>query len=291
MVDRISPVIFRHMRINGRLVQLRAAPLADWGPIHHLALLEGRWPGPSGEAAVGEGAARANGWQVGTTLRIYGSDFRVAGVFRSPGTIFASVWLPLEAAQNLFAPRRSSQLLLIQAAAGVDAEAMRLRLQNDESLTGNYAVFFEENYTRRNTQALRDLANLMRIVGGIALLAISVGTYNATTLSLVERGRETGILRAIGFGQSAVRLFLLVRGLLLGLVSYLTGLAAAVTYAQVQASAAPLFIFGFPFIYQIDLTNAATGLVWILLLAPSGAWLAACQLQGVSVAEILKRPA
>ena len=290
MVERVSPMIFRHLRIGERLVQLRAAPVEDWEPVHHLELIEGRWPGPTGEVAVGEGAAQANGWQIGSSLHIYGSDFRVAGIFRSPGTIFASVWLPLEAAQNLFAPRRASQGLLVKVAADADAENVRLRLQKDESLAGNYTVFFEENYTRRNTQVLRDLASLMRVLGGIALLAIIFGTYNATSLSLTERGRETGILRSVGFGKSAVRLFLIGRALFLGLVSYMVGLAAAAAYAQLQTTAAPIYIFGFPFIYQIDLFNAGSGLIWIALLAPLGAWLAAHQLLDTSISEILRRP-
>ena len=92
-ITQLSPVLFRHMLIDEHVTQLRAAPLADWEPIHGLSLIAGDWPSAEDQVAVGEGAAVANGWEIGAPLTIYGTPFEVAGIFRSPGTRFASVWI------------------------------------------------------------------------------------------------------------------------------------------------------------------------------------------------------
>lgn len=290
LLSRVVPVIYRMMRVDGSVVQMRAVPLEDWQPAGHLQLVAGQWPIPPDEAAIGEGAALAHGWQVGSLLTLYGREFRVSGIFRAPGITFASIWLPLEVAQDMFTPRRTSQLLILQVAAGMDAEDVRQRLQNDPHLAGRYAVYFEENYTRRNTQALEDIILLMRVVSNVALLAVTFGVYNATSLSVVERMREIGILRAVGFGPGAVLGFLLVRALLLGLLAYVAGLSAAWAYAAWRAATQPLFVLGWPMEYGINLTNALGALVWMCLLTPLGAWLAARPLRGMSVADVLRRP-
>ncbi len=39
LVNRISPMIFRHLRINDHIVQLRAARVEDWTSVFHMELL------------------------------------------------------------------------------------------------------------------------------------------------------------------------------------------------------------------------------------------------------------
>jgi ABC-type lipoprotein release transport system permease subunit len=290
-ISLFSPVIFRQLRLDGQLMQLRAARLEDWEPLFRLELIAGSWPDSDSELAIGEGAARVSGWQVGSQVRLYGRAFTASGIFRSPGTVFASVCLPLETAQQLFAPRRAAQLLYVQAAAGVDAEDLRQRLQSHPALAGRYSVYFEENYTRRNTQAVKDIASLMRVVSASAMLAVSLGIYNATSLSLVERSHEVGILRAVGFAPAAVLRFLLARALLLGCLAYAGGLAAAALFAAHQGATEPLFVYSWPLIYQVDWVNAALALGWMSALAPVGAWLAGRQWLRQGVCESLRRPA
>ena len=60
--------MFRQVRLDERLVQLRASPLEDWESIFHLSLVNGRWPTQENEVAAGEGAATAHHWAVGSSL-------------------------------------------------------------------------------------------------------------------------------------------------------------------------------------------------------------------------------
>ena len=204
LVSRVSPVIFRHLRINDHMIQLRAARVEDWTSVFHMELLEGQWPKELGEVAVGEGAAEAFGWKRGTQLTIYGSQFRVTAISRLPGSVFASVWMPLETAQKLFGMKHGYQLMFVQAAPGADAEELRTQIQKEPLLAGKYSVFFEDSYSRKNNQILNDIRSLMIIGSNLALLAVTFGTYNSTSLSIIERSREIGILRAVGFSHKTL---------------------------------------------------------------------------------------
>ncbi len=113
---RISPCQFRHMRIEGKLVQLRACPLEDWQPVHHLLLAQGDWPG-SGEVAITEGASRSTGWNIGDRLTIYGSSFGISGLVRASGTKFLAVWMSLEDSGRLFEIPNRYQVVMISGSA------------------------------------------------------------------------------------------------------------------------------------------------------------------------------
>ena len=289
LLSRVSPVIFRNIRINNGIVQLRASPVEDWETVFHLKLVEGKWPSAADEIAIGSGAKIANHWQVGASLNIYGRDFRVSAVFQSPGMVFASVWMPLENAQELFAPRRSSQMLALQVAPGSDAEAVRLKLEQDPRLAGQYAILYEDNIARRNTQILHDLAMMVRVVALIALASIIFGAYNLTSLSLEERRRELGSLRALGFSSRAVMVFLALRALLLGLLACLPALLAAWMYTSIEKNLAPIYIIGLPFLFELSTANVLACLAWMLALPPLGAWLAARPLLQSNVIFSLQR--
>ena len=288
-VNRVAPVMFRLIRINDELVQLRATPTADWEAVFHLKLTEGHWPAAPDEVAIGEGIKIAVGWEIGTRLNIYGRDFRVASVFRSPGTVFASVWMPLEIAQDLFAPDNASQMLVLQPAPGSDAEAVRLKLEQDPHLAGRYDIFYEDDLAKNNTLSLRVVAVFVRIVATIALVSIIFGTYNLTSLSLEERYREAGILRALSFSPRTIRAFLALQALLLGLLAYLTGLTATWVYTILENSLTPIYVIGFPVLFHLSMTNMLASLAWMLALPPLGAWLATRRLLRESVVFSLKR--
>jgi ABC-type antimicrobial peptide transport system permease subunit len=288
LVSRISPIVFRHTRVGGQVVQLRAAALDDWQPIYHLTLLQGTWPVHDREVIVGEGLALSNNWQVGSSVQIFGSDFTISGICRAPGIAFASVWMPIGTFWTLFDTNHNYQALFVQAAVGVDAETLRVKLQNDPHLASSYAVYFEDNYSRHNIQALQDMSSLMSLASGVALLGIVFGVFNATTLSSAERSRELGILLSVGFSHARVRGLLWLRSILQALLAFGLGLIAALVYLKTQQATAPLVILGVPFNLGITPWTGLSGLGWVIGLAFVGAWLSTRRMFNLRVVELLR---
>jgi ABC-type lipoprotein release transport system permease subunit len=286
-ISRVSPIIFRHTRVGDHVVQLRAAAQEDWQPIHHLMLLEGTWPSQDREVVVGEGLALSNTWAVGTGITIFGTEFKISGIFRSPGIAFASIWMPIDTFWALFDTAHHYQALFVQASVGVDPEVVLQRLQTDPRLVDRFTVYFEDNYSRHNIRALQDMSSMMSVVSWVALLGIAFGVFNATTLSTIERGRELGILLGVGFSHVSVRGFIWLRSTLQALFAYCLGLTTALVYTFSQQTAAPLIILGVPFTLKITPFMAVTGLIWVLGLALFGAWLSTHRIFNRQIIELL----
>ena len=287
-ISRISPVVFRHTRVGGHVVQLRAAALEDWQPIYHLALLEGDWPTQERQVIAGEGLALSNDWEVGTVVRIFGSDFSISGIFRAPGIAFASVWMPIDVFWTLFDTPHHYQAMFVQAAMGVDPESVMTVLQHDPRLADDYAVYFEDNYTRHNIRALQDMSSMMSIASGMALLGIVFGVFNATVLSTVERSREIGILLGIGFAQNTVQRMIWLRAILLALLAYGLGLIAAYIYLVSQQAFAPLIVLGVPFNMKLTPLMLGSGLAWAVSLGLVGAWLSTRRMFKLRVVDLVR---
>src|SRR5262245_30477034 len=64
-------------------------------------------------------------------------------------------------------------------------------------------------------------------LGGIVFVLVCLATSNTLLMSVMERVREFGTLRAIGTGRGQVALMVLLEALWLGLVGALVGDAAA----------------------------------------------------------------
>ena len=64
----------------------------------------------------------------------------------------------------------------------------------------------------------------MTIVAAVALLVAALGIANTMLMSVLERTREVGIMKAVGAGNGHVQLIFLVEGAIIGLVGGTLGL-------------------------------------------------------------------
>lgn len=287
-VSRVSPMIFRHLRINDKLIQLRAAALEDWPDIHHLSLAEGRLPDGPGEAAITDGVVSILGGGLNSVVTIFGSEFTVVGLVELSGTPFASIWMDLDEAISLFGPKRGYQLMLIEVARGVDGDEAKTSLEADPRISGRYHVFFEDNYTRRNTQVLSDVQGIAQAMSIISLLAITLGTYNATSLRISEKGRQLAILRVIGFERQVIYRLQLLQSLFQSTAGFILGLTAATLFMSFRGPSQELFVFGWPLSFSVTATTVLLGLVLTLLFSWLGTLLATRRAAGVSPIQALQ---
>ncbi len=287
-VRQVSASFYRQLRIEGRIIQLRASLPADWPQVYHMSLVEGRWPAAIHEVVVGEGSATANDWPVGHALVIFGEPYTVSGIYRSPGIGFSAIWMSMDAALALFGAERSVQSLVLVLTPGTDPTAVRAELQNLPGISGKYSVILEDSYTRRNGQIISDMFGLITLISLLAMLAVPMSTYSLTLLSLAERARAMGILRAVGFTHRAVRWFLLLRALVLAAGAFLLGLGSALVYIAMRHAAGPLFVLGFPFEFRLTTGQVILFLGITLIFALAGAWFSSYRQLNVPVNELLK---
>ncbi|TWG95598.1 putative ABC transport system permease protein [Nocardioides sp. J9] len=163
-----------------------------------------------------------------TTLRVRGGEGWGEAALVAPQTLAR------------LSPAPGTQAVWVRAAEGADPEDLAGAL---EAIGGPVDAAVENGLARR---AYVDLQ--LDVLGGgvVGLLAIAVvialvGIANTLGLSVLERGREHALLRALGLTRRQVRRMLAVEAVLLSGVAALLGTALGVTYAWlgVQALVAP----------------------------------------------------
>lgn len=287
-ISRIAPVVFRHTRLNDQVVQLRSTDIQHWQPVFGLQLIKGNWPAAPDEVILGEGLAQINQLEIGSTVEVFGREFILSGIFRAPGSNFASVWMPIEAAWDLFGTERGYQALILQVTAGADLTTVKERLQNDPRLADKYTVYLEDNYTRQNFDRMEYFGDIMEIASLLALLGIVFGVSNLVNLSIVERNRDLGILRGMGFSTRTLTSIISARFLILSLVAYAFGAGSAIIYTLGQQTFAPFYVLELPLVWKITPRILLTGLIWVLVLTLLGTWLSTRNISRQRVAELIQ---
>jgi ABC-type antimicrobial peptide transport system permease subunit len=267
------PSLFRHLDIQGHILQIRAVPLEDLQNRLSLTLLKGSWPVGVQQMVVTDGLIQVTSWKIGTIANIYGKDFQVTGIVRSGGSQFASVWMTYAEGLSLFGSANGFQIGYVQLTPSVDAEKVRAMLQSDPRINAHAAVYLETSLANRYNQVNQNLLNLSLVQAAISLLAITFGTFNATRLSLTERGHEILLLHILGFTQTKLRLFLFARSLFLTLAAYLVGWSIAWAFITYQGLHAPISIQAAPLILSLPASSSLLGLFLSISFAFLGVWL------------------
>jgi ABC-type antimicrobial peptide transport system permease subunit len=272
-IEQAFPTLFRHLNIQDQIMQIRAAPLEQMPAALALTLVQGSWPVGLQEVVVSEGVARIAGWKTGSMVNIYGTDFHVVGLVSSGENNSGAVWMTYSAGQRLFGMRRGFQVGYLQLKPSAYPESVRTLLQANPHIAGQYTVYLENALSGGYYQVNHNLLTLNSIMGLVALLAITFGSYNATNLSLTERGHEIGLLRVVGFTQGKLRIFLLARTLVLTLASYGLGWIIAVIFINYHGAHTAMGISAAPLVLNLTPFASLLGLGLVIVFSFLGVWL------------------
>jgi ABC-type antimicrobial peptide transport system permease subunit len=215
-------------------MQVRSVALEEMSTSVGLTLVQGAWPDGPRQVVVSEGAAELASWKIGSTVNIYGTDFQVAGLVRAEESAFGSVWMTYKEGLRLFGSSHGFQVGYLSLVPSADPESVRARLLADPRISAAYSVYLEHAFTNSYNQSNSNLLILSGLMVLISLLVVTFGVYNATILSLSERGLEIGLLHVIGFTLNKLRRFLLARTLVLTLIAYSLGWLISLVFINHQ---------------------------------------------------------
>jgi len=158
-------------------------------------------------------------------------DAVVAGTYRTgvPELDRRATMMPLQHVQSLLATEKISRLVLaLRDTAATDALAARLRAQLpdlDIKRWIDLAAFYN--------QAVSLYRNIFTVLGIIIALVVFISTANSMLMSVMERIREVGTLRAIGIPDRRIQQIFLLEGGIIGMLGASVGLVLAALTALV----------------------------------------------------------
>ncbi len=189
--------------------------------ISHLNLVEGERITGNRQIMLGSMMAEALNSSVGDTIEISGSRFKVTGIYES-GVTWEEMGgvASLRDVQNFMGRPRKVGIFMVKANDPQRAQAIVDKINTEipdahASLTGEFA------------EEMPDMENVSAMLGSISFLAIfvgGVGVLNAMLMAVLERTREIGVLRALGWRRWRILRMIISEALLLGLLGGLLGI-------------------------------------------------------------------
>ncbi|MFI7250224.1 ABC transporter permease [Micromonospora chalcea] len=188
---------------------------------------------------VSSDTAKARNLSVGSTVPVQLSrgdarTYTVSGIYES-SQLTNPVTLPPQAAADFAIPQPIQGFLQLAPGTSVDAvqpQVEQLLADSPEVSVADRAAFIEQQ-----TGQLDSLLQMIQILLALAIVIAVLGIINTLALSVLERTRELGLLRAIGLRRAQTMRMITVEavvisifGALLGVVVG-TGLGAAVVEA------------------------------------------------------------
>ncbi|MFN4258619.1 MAG: ABC transporter permease [Gemmataceae bacterium] len=208
-------------------------PLQGWDPdsilFQDVRMLSGRRITHDDRRGVMLGMILAKNLdkKVGDIVDVYDNQFEVVGIYESFNLLEnSSMVLPIKELQKLIGQEGKVSGFQIGVDDPSDKESIdRIRREIDGLGIGVSAMATDDYIA--STSQIR-LAHAMTWVTSIIALIIGViGILNTMVMSVLERTREIGILRAIGWRQSRVMRMILSESLLLSVAGAIVGAAGA----------------------------------------------------------------
>ena len=191
-----------------------------------LDLTAGRLPRAEDEIALGSSGASTHGVTVGDTLTIERRGFRVVGVYRSPIQYEANGGYALLATIRALAQKPGAlTVVYVRAAPGADLQALKARVEARSDRLVTISNADEYGKVDQGIEMI-DAANIA--ISVLAVLIGAIGVMNTMIMSVFERTREIGILRAVGWRSSRILRMIIGESLLLCLVAAVVGIALGV---------------------------------------------------------------
>ena len=213
---------------------------------------------------ISDDFANEHGLKVGDSFTLESQSeahpkFTVAGEFESKAKIFGDVIVTQKVMGDAFKQRKDAIDFVI-VEPGADPEKVQEILTVGAERSFPTAEVLNQGELREEREKQIDsIVSLFYVLLGLAVFISLIGVINTLGLSIYERTRELGMLRAIGMSRRQVRSMIRYEAVITALIGAILGLVLGVIFAFLIAQ--PLKGEGFTLSYPVGT------LIGILVLA------------------------
>ncbi len=258
-LSRIDGVAAIDARISGRekstfkgmnaTLQLTGVDPAAFNEMNTASLLDGRLLNPNDRYSALLGYRVAQNTFAGQDLLnrqivIGNYSFRVVGILnQSSGSSVTSdnaVYIPIDTAKIVLNQTQSADHFIVKAAANRNPDDVATSLQNallelhrvsadNPDFTITTASFFQSTVSAIT-------GTLSLFLGGIAAISLlvgAIGVANTMFMSVLERTKEIGVLKALGMKDNEVTVLFLVEAAAIGFAGGFIGILLALATGQI----------------------------------------------------------
>ncbi|MEQ6902654.1 FtsX-like permease family protein [Nocardioides sp. YIM 152588] len=227
-VDQVSADGWGEARFDGEGGSYSSIDPANAGEVFNLGVSEGSLSDLGTDAVmVSESAAEEHGWKVGDRVSAEFAQsgahrLRIAAVYAGKGWI-SSDYVVSRAAQRALAGPQLVTNAFVTLDAGADPAAVRAAVDAALADHPDAQVLDRDGFEKEASGFIDTLLTFMTVMLGLAVIIALLGIVNTLALSVFERTRELGLLRAVGMTRGQVRAMVRWESAVISLIGALTG--------------------------------------------------------------------
>jgi len=206
------------------------------------------------EVILDDSFASGNGFELGDRVRLLTQtgrrpELRVVGEFEDQAELLGAAIVTKGLMERAF-DQRDDLLDFVKLASGADPEAVQGRLTRLMDREFPVAeVRNQEELKKNQEEQINQLLGLIYALLALAVIVSLFGIANTLALSIHERTRELGMLRAIGMSRRQVRTMIRYEAVITALIGAVLGMIVGVIFAALIAQ--PLEDEGFALSYPL----------------------------------------
>ena len=176
--------------------------------------------------------ASNHGWRVGDTIDV---NFPQAGLtvaerigcIFNPNAITTGYMISSQQYAKYF-PEPQTFIILLRAAPGVSHSAGLAALDQDLAAFPTLKGYDAASFLALQSQGIDQLTSAIDVFLVMAIVIAALGIVNTLALSIIERSRELGLLRAIGLTRSQTRTMVRWESVLIAFLGLILGIVVGI---------------------------------------------------------------
>jgi putative ABC transport system permease protein len=267
-VDEVARVRYNGARVGGTDVFVAAFDPAEFSQAVDFDASDGELALGAGEVLVSETYADENQVAVGdtVTMTLPTSELplQVTGLY-PPGQHFFQLAIGLDVLE-IAGIRPADSLVYVLAEPETDLTALRRGVDEITEQMPLVAVKDQEEFKADQRTQVNQLLYLVYALLGLAIIIAVLGIVNTLALSVFERTREIGLLRAVGLSRPQLRRMVRLESIAIAVLGAVLGVGLGIVFGiSLQRSQADegLEVLGVPWI-QLVVFVLLSGVVGVL---------------------------
>jgi putative ABC transport system permease protein len=234
-VEVVSPLRLNGFRVNGQDSIVAGVDPATVDQVMGLGLSDGALVSLNqGDVVVLDETLQDNGWAVGdeipSAFATIGSDpLTIGGTFTENSLVQGDYLVSLDTFDRVSALSLDTNVY-VKVAPGADIPATQRAVEDAIKDFGNVQVQDQAAYRQQQVTAVNQVLSFVSVMLLLAVIIALVGIANTLGLSIFERTRELGLLRAVGMSRKQVKRMIRWEAVIIAILGALFGVVIGMVF-------------------------------------------------------------